>query len=233
MSTARKARRHRTPRPGSQANRFWIVLIGVVVVAGAVAVAVAARGSRGGAGTEIASRVRVVGEPLPAFRSGGDDAVGRPAPGLVGRSPTGDPVRIRPRAGTPMVLAFLAHWCPHCQAEVPRLVQVADQGLFAGVDVAAITTGTSRGRPNYPPSAWLRRERWPFPVLADTNRATAANAYGLSGYPFLVFVDAEGKVAGRASGELGGEAVARIVDALKRGEPITGPGGGPSSPARR
>ena len=38
---------------------------------------------------------------------------------------------------------FLAHWCPHCQAEVPRLVELAEQGAFDGVDVTAVATGTN------------------------------------------------------------------------------------------
>ena len=63
-----------------------------------------------------------------------------------------------------MAIWFVAHWCPHCQAEVPRIVALAEQGrLPEGVDVAAVSTAVDATAPNYPPSAWLDRVGWPFP----------------------------------------------------------------------
>ena len=70
--------------------------------------------------------------------------------------------------------------------------------MFDGIDVTAVATGTNADAANYPPSAWLKREDWPFPVMADSADGTAANAYGLSAYPYFVLVDADGKVAGAA-----------------------------------
>ena len=91
---------------------------------------------------------------------------------------------------------------PALPGELPRLVTLANSGALDGIDVYAVATGTSADSPNYPPSAWLKREHWPFPAMADSDRTAAANAFGLSSYPYLVFVDAHGKVVGRASGEL-------------------------------
>jgi thiol-disulfide isomerase/thioredoxin len=230
MSAAKRSRP--TSRRTGPTNRFWVIVIGVIVAAGLVAVGMASRDSQSGAGTEIAERVRVEGGALPPFSAAGaDPAVGRAAPALAGRSPTDTPTRITPGGGEPALVVFLAHWCPHCRAEVPRLVALSEQGVFEGVQVAAVTTGTARGRENYPPSAWLERERWTHPVLADTNGGTAAKAYGLTGYPFLVFIDADGKVAARTSGELPAADVTAAIERLKRGEPLTTPGGGPASPA--
>ncbi|NCZ56650.1 MAG: hypothetical protein EBY86_08450 [Acidimicrobiia bacterium] len=60
--------------------------------------------------------------------------------------------------GTPMLLVFLAHWCPHCQAEVPVLVKWNQSMLVPdNLDVIAVATGTDETAPNYPPSvcqAW-------------------------------------------------------------------------------
>ncbi len=100
-------------------------------------------------------------------------------------------------------MVFLAHHCPHCQAEVPRIVDWASQGLVpAGVDIYGVATGTTSSRENYPPSAWLEREGWPFPTLADSDEYAAAEAWGLTSYPYFVALDADGKVVERASGEL-------------------------------
>ena len=52
---------------------------------------------------------------------------------------------------------------------------LAKQGVFDGVDVTAVATGTNADAPNYPPSAWLKGEKWPFPVMADSPSGTAAH----------------------------------------------------------
>ena len=66
------------------------------------------------------------------------------------------------------------------------MVEWASQGLVpAGVDVYGVATGTASNRDNYPPSAWLEREGWPFPTLADSDTYQAAEAWGLHGLPLL------------------------------------------------
>jgi hypothetical protein len=56
--------------------------------------------------------------------------------------------------------------------------------------------------PNYPPSAWLEREGWTSPVVVDDRASTVGATFGVTGYPYFVFVDGNGRVAHRASGEL-------------------------------
>jgi thiol-disulfide isomerase/thioredoxin len=118
------------------------------------------------------------------------------------------------------VVLFVAHWCPHCQAEVPRIVKLAKKKAFKGIAVSTVATGTNPGYPNYPPSAWLRREHWPFPVMVDSQLQTAAVAYGLPSYPYFVFVDAQGKVAGRASGEIAPSDLKKVLTALAAGKSL-------------
>ncbi len=51
-----------------------------------------------------------------------------------------------------------------------------------------------------------------------TTRAPApAIAYGLAGYPFLVMLDADGRVVARTSGELPAEDVVSLVEAASAG----------------
>ncbi|MDQ3782544.1 MAG: redoxin domain-containing protein, partial [Actinomycetota bacterium] len=57
------------------------------------------------------------GNMLPAD----DPAVGIAAPAVVGEDFDGNTVSIDPTDGSPKAIMFLAHWCPHCQAEVPRV----------------------------------------------------------------------------------------------------------------
>ena len=64
-----------------------------------------------------------------------------------------------------------------------------------------MATSTSTQQPNYPPSAWLAREGWRVPVLTDDDGSSAAQAYGLTSFPYFVFIDAGGKVVQRLAGE--------------------------------
>src|SRR4029078_7003764 len=100
--------------------------------------------------------------------------------------------------------------CPHCQAEVPRLVELAKAGKLAGVDVYGVAAAGRDTLPNSPPSTWLEDEAWLFPTMVDSANSTAAAAYGLTGYPYFLLVDTQGKVVARAEGEADN---ADIVDA--------------------
>lgn len=153
----------------------------------------------------------------PAVGIDGDPARGMLAPTLLGVDFHGTPVRLDAAADGPTMAVFVAHWCPHCNAEVPRIVELARRGQVpAGVDVVAVSTAPDPQRPNFPPGDWLEDADWPYPVIADgvdmsINGFAAASAFGLSGFPFVVLIDGDGKVAARWSGETeGSEMVDRI-----------------------
>ncbi len=154
------------------------------------------------AGLEQTRPVEVGGAALDPFVLDADDtAVGSTAPTLTGSSFDGRAVTIGP--GRPTLVIFLAHWCPHCQREVPVLVDWFEAGAVPeALSVVGVATATDRSAPNYPPSAWLEVEGFPWPVLADSSDQVAAAAMGLSGYPYFVLLDAEGTVVVRASGEI-------------------------------
>lgn len=144
----------------------------------------------------------ITGAQLPDFQNpNGDAAVGLAAPEVSGTDFTGKPVAIK-NDGRPKVVLFIAHWCPHCQAEVPLLqTWVSAGGVPQGVDLVSVATGIDPTRPNYPPEAWLAREGWTTPVIVDPTNSVAA-AYGLPAYPFWVFIGPDGKVVARAVGEI-------------------------------
>ncbi|MEY2477920.1 MAG: hypothetical protein QOG87_3235 [Actinomycetota bacterium] len=207
------------------------MLIAAVALAGVVAV-IASRGSDDNSATNAGTTddasgstalaaaetrpVRVTGAALPRYASEPDPAKGRPVPQVEGASFDGSPVAIE-ADGRAKVIVFVAHWCPHCQREVPRLSEyLQDNPMPADVDMITVATGTTADRPNYPPSEWLEREKWPGPVLADSADAKAAEAFGLSSYPFFVAVDKNGSVVARTSGELTTDQFAELVG-LARG----------------
>jgi cytochrome c biogenesis protein CcmG, thiol:disulfide interchange protein DsbE len=205
-------------------------LIVVAAIAAAVLVALVAAlvvggGDDGGDGTATGtdggtatvpddSPVTVTGTDLPPFDGdAADPAVGTPMPTLQGTALDGSSLTI-PTAGRPTMIVFLAHWCPHCQAEVPVVQDWVDGGgLPAGVDLVSVSTAVDPARPNYPPSEWLAREGWTAPVLVDGDEAALAAA-GLSAFPFFVAVDADGNVVQRTSGELTESQLSDVADGL-------------------
>ena len=203
-------------------GKFIVGAIIAIIIGGAAIVAISSSGSDSAStsdGISEFSSITVTGESLPSFDSvstATDAAIGLPAPVVSGKGFTGTEITTD-GAGTPTLLVFLAHWCPHCQREVPLLVEWEKNGKTpTGVDVIAVATGTDPANPNYPPSEWLAREEFPalWPVIADSADKKAANAFGLSGYPFFVLVDAQGKVFMRLSGEVPMDELTAIIDQM-------------------
>jgi thiol-disulfide isomerase/thioredoxin len=150
--------------------------------------------------------------------AGADPAVGMPAPVVEGVGLDGRPVTV-PTTGRPTIVVFLAHWCPHCQREVPQLQRWIDEGaLPEGVDVVGVATGFDPELPNYPASAWLDREGWTPATVADGD-GSAATAYGVSGFPFWVAVAGDGTVVERRSGELTLDDVTALAETARDATP--------------
>jgi thiol-disulfide isomerase/thioredoxin len=176
---------------------------------------------------ELSPRVKVEGKKLPMVTSdtiatSADPAIGKTAPTITGRGFDGQQVSFT-NDGKPRILIFLSHSCPHCQAEVPRIVKLAKQGKLDGVEIDTITTNTSADLPNYPPSKWLKREHWPFaPVLADDAKLRAFFGYGGASFPYFVFVAADGTVVVRVAGELTPSLIAEAARRLAAGESLFG-----------
>jgi len=209
----RKAREHEAHM---KQLRTWGIVGGVVLLLAIVAIVLSQGGSDQPLDGNVAESrpVTATGSPLPPLpTSGTDSAIGMPAPTITGQSFDGTPVTIDPTSsGKPTAIWFVAHWCPHCQVEVPRIVSLDQQGKLPGtVDIYAVSTGVNTSAPNYPPSAWLSSVGWPYPALADSAEQAAGTAYGLGSFPYLVVTDSAGNVVYRHSGELGEDGIASTL----------------------
>jgi thiol-disulfide isomerase/thioredoxin len=200
----------------------WIVgglIAAVIAIAAIVAISASSKKDSAAVGSvQEFSEVTVTGDVLPAFDSAvkPDPAVGLLAPVLSGKGFTGNVVTTE-STGTPTLLVFLAHWCPHCQREVPLLVEWEKSGnMPTSIDIVAVATGTDSANPNFPPSEWLARENFPatWPVMADSADKVGGDAFGLSGYPYFVLIGGDGKVLWRASGEVTMEELTATILAL-------------------
>ena len=160
----------------------------------------------------------IIGEPLPELPVEGDDpAVGMAAPVIIGENFAGEPVRVDPSVDGATWIVFLAHWCPHCNDEIPVINELRDNGgIPDGIDVVGVSTAVNPDRPNYPPGDWLDDKDWTFTAVVDgvnvdEGSFIAATAFGVSGFPFSVLIDADGIVKERWSG---GREAAELVSLL-------------------
>jgi len=204
---------------------MYTVLV-VVGIAGAVSLGTAGGSTKtttnsgvtvpGGVDAAEFQDVKVAGEALPQLpESGTDPAVGKAAPTLTGYDLFGRPVTIDPGSdGKATMVVFLAHWCPHCNREVPVLNEWKAKNLVpANLRVVGITTASRPDQANWPPSKWIVAMKWPFDQFADSEKQDASAAYGVGGYPFLTFIDAAGNVTSRSSGEIPVEDITKAANA--------------------
>ena len=209
-------------------GRIVSAVVGIVVVAAAV-VAVVSSGSSSTGDTVVTTvpsvdstvadnspaadsvppseyqPVRITGTALPVMPESGTDAgIGSKVPVVNGYNFNGDAVSLDVAAsGTPTMVVFLAHWCPHCNREIPRILEWAStNGVPDGLRIVGVATGSRNDYPNWPPSAWLADMGWKWEKLADTQDGQVFSAYGGTSFPTMVLVGPDGTVRNRFSGEV-------------------------------
>ena len=208
MTSRTAQRRDDSQSAPSSRQAGWLVpaiIIGVVAIAAVIAVA--ARRSR--RQRPRRGHLRPAADPtrrvsaaraLPTFDgdTANDPAIGMTIPTVTGKSFDGTPVTIQPTARRRCSCSSPTG-APTASARCPIVSDWMKQGgLPASVKLTTVATGTSTSAPNYPPSAWLEKNDWPSPIMADSDAFDAATAFGLESYPYFVLVDADGKVvAGR------------------------------------
>ena len=212
---AQNERKKKKASSGDSMRTILYVVLVVVGIAGAVALGT----SGGSSDTTTDTVVTVPGGVQPAEyqkvsstggllaplpESGADTETGKSVAVLKGYDLQGRPVTIDPAGeGKATMVVFLAHWCPHCNREIPVLNKWRESGeVPTGLRVVGVTTGSKADQANWPPSKWLTAMKWPFEVMADSESQEAAAAYGVAGYPFIAFVGANGKITARTSGEV-------------------------------
>jgi thiol-disulfide isomerase/thioredoxin len=211
-------------------------VVGVIAILGVVVALVVGGGGDDGGDDDVGSNmfrpVTVEGEALAPFtediRVGevDDPAVGEAVPVVSGVDYGGTAVTIDPATDGPTMVVLLAHWCPHCNNEIPVLNEWRDSGEIPDdLNIVGVSTGVSPDAPNYPPDEWLVEKDWQWPVVADDRAPDnespppAMGAYGGTSYPTIVLIDGDGVVRQRLSGEVPIDVLAPLVDDLVAASP--------------
>ena len=177
---------------------------------------------------DIFKPIAVEGAALSAFtqeiqQGAPDTALCEPVPVVSGYDYTGEEITIDATVDGPTMVVLLAHWCPHCNREIPVLNEWRESGEIPdNLHIVGVSTGVTSERDNFPPDEWLTRLDWQWPVLADSDAgaddpeddvvASAFRAYGGTSFPTMLFIGSDGRLLARASGELPVDVIAVLAD---------------------
>lgn len=200
----RIAQRRATER---RRERLWkvgvplAVVLVIVVLGGLVAL------TASGGGTASSEADVTAGPARTTLLATGDEVPAFAAPAVDGGR-----VDWTEFAGEPAVLTVWAPWCPHCQEELPVLSQVASE--FP--DVPVVTVATAIGQhPGPSPESFMADHSIDLPTALDSTEDAISGSLGVSGFPTLLFVDADGVVHHTMTGEVAEEDLRAAMQALQ------------------
>ncbi len=207
MSTKQRPPKNQSGKADNSKRNLILGIVGGVVGLGLIVWLAFAIANEGSTTDAVAfGEVTVEGADLPFFdATAADPAVGVTAPTVTGEDWNGNQYTIG-ADGRAKIIVMLAHWCPHCQRELPLIQNWVDNGgVPEGVDLYGITVLTNRLRDGstYPPSTWLEGAGWSSPTLMDDEAQSIVAAYGLTSTPTYVVLGPDNENLGRIAGEIG------------------------------
>lgn len=123
---------------------------------------------------------------------------GKPWPKVGFATMDGNPKQLADYAGKTVLLSLFAHWCPHCQVEIPRLeLEVATRKpadfVFVPVECSAGSMDDVK--------AFIAEYKVTTPVFKDALHDVEV-AFDLKSYPTLFLLGPDGTVRQTWTGEL-------------------------------
>jgi thiol-disulfide isomerase/thioredoxin len=119
-----------------------------------------------------------------------------PLPAIEARDAQDKPVPLASFQGKPLLLNIWATWCAPCVKELPSLQRLA--GALPGLQVVALSVDKGGF---FQIGPFLEQNQLKtLTVLSDKSSATM-KGFAAKGLPLTILVDAQGREAGRFSGE--------------------------------
>lgn len=203
-TTSKKKKGAKAAPKSSQRNWAFPAVIAGVIVLGVIIILIAVVGKDSSPKSDVALGGGGAGDSASVASIEGTAAQGQPAPKLSGKDMySGREVSLQDMQGKPTLVAVWAHWCPHCQKEMPIIQQVS-QEQAADFNFLTVTTaaGQQPAQAQYAtPATFMQTQGITIPTLRDDG-TKAMQALGVQGFPTLLMVDADGKLVGKASGEM-------------------------------
>jgi peroxiredoxin len=120
---------------------------------------------------------------------GGSQETGRQAPPLPTKALRPPGTSLAQLRGKPALIDFFASWCDPCAEEAPTLRKLS-VALTGEATVVAVDWDDAGG----PARAFVRKNGWTFPVLADTD-GSVGESYGVTtGLPTSFVLSPTGRI---------------------------------------
>jgi len=121
----------------------------------------------------------------------------------------GNQVRLSDSLGKPVIINFWTTWCPPCKKEMPE-IQKFYEDYKVEIDVFAVNI-TSNEVSKSDVEKYVTSRNFTFPILYDTEYTF--RYYEVLDMPATFFIDEEGVIVGRHTGELDYE---KLVEAKEK-----------------
>jgi thiol-disulfide isomerase/thioredoxin len=127
----------------------------------------------------------------------------------------GNRVRLRDLRGKIVVLNFWATWCGPCKEEMPRLVAAEKEYKARGVMFLGASLDEPKTRARIP--EFLSKYQVEFPVWSGATGDDLAKLGMGEAVPATAFLDPEGRIVARVSGEIRAEEIKERIEWLLGG----------------
>lgn len=119
-------------------------------------------------------------------------AVGTQAPDIIMNDPSGKTLKLSDLKGKIVLIDFWASWCKPCRAENPNVVRVYNTYKSKGFEIFGVSLDKEKG-------AWeaaIQQDKLTWNHVSDLGfwNSPVVKTYNISGIPFTVLLDKEGKI---------------------------------------
>ena len=147
-------------------------------------------------------------------RPKGGQPIGGPAALIEAPQLNGGTFRLADHKGRVVVLDFWATWCRPCRKTLPALQRVHEM-YRDDQRVKIISVNVDEGKhQDGRVGAFMKKNRFDFTVVRDAT-GRWSQTYGIRTIPYLVIVDAQGRIHKRVQGRVGSTEV--TIGFLKKG----------------
>lgn len=225
-----KKRNSQSRKPSGGTRRKWIIpaVVALFVIVLVVPTVFTGLNPLGGPSDNSSSALPTedMGESQQAEALG----VGSAVPGFSLEDTEGETISLESLQGKPVVIAFFAPWCPHCQDEAPRLSQI--HGEYGDrVHIVSISAtpygkdyGQSSSRIAQHPRITMDDLKWfkeefgvTYPLLFDPS-VEIGTAYQIASFPTTYFLDADHRVVEIFVGGRTVEEFRKVLDGMLSGQ---------------
>ena len=156
--------------------------------------------------------------PTPAAKG---NVVGKPAPKFDTKTVEGKPVSNESLKGTVTVLDFFAINCGYCSKQIPRVEKIRQEYESKGVRFIAVSQTMRKAFSDDEVKAKLTKLNFKGELVIDSGNKIGPK-FGASGFPTMIILGKDGKVAAANIGNLGDLEVRMKaqLDALLEGKPV-------------